>query len=43
LSVADLGKKIGALAENARRNHDDPVSRTDGAMLIVHGTTKVAA
>jgi hypothetical protein len=43
LSVADLGKKIGALAENARRHHDDPVSRTDGAMLIVHGTTKVAA
>lgn len=43
LSVADLGKKIGALAENARRNHDDPAARTDGAMLIVHGTTKVAA
>ena len=43
LSVADLGKKIGALAENARRHHDDPAARTDGAMLIVHGTTKVAA
>jgi hypothetical protein len=42
-SVADLGKKIGALSENAKRYHDDPASRTDGAMLIVHGTTKVAA
>lgn len=42
-SVNDLGKKIGALTENARRYHDDPASRTDGAMLIVHGTTKVAA
>jgi hypothetical protein len=43
LSVADLGKKIGALAENARTHYDDPITRTDGAMLIVHGTTKVAA
>ncbi len=43
MSVADLGKKIGALAENARTHYDDPITRTDGAMLIVHGTTKVAA
>jgi hypothetical protein len=43
MGVADLGKKIGALAENAKQYHDDPASRTDGAMLIVHGTTKVAA
>jgi hypothetical protein len=43
MGVADVGKKIGALAENAKRYHDDPVARTDGAMLIVHGTTKVAA
>lgn len=43
MGVADLGKKIGALSENAKRYHDDPAARTDGAMLIVHGTTKVAA
>ena len=43
MSVADFAKKIGALAENARTHHDDPIMRTDGAMLIVHGSTKVAA
>ena len=43
MSVADFAKKIGALAENARTHYDDPITRTDGAMLIVHGTTKVAA
>jgi hypothetical protein len=42
-SVNDLGKKIGALADNARRHHDDPIGRCDGAMVIVHGTTKAAA
>lgn len=42
-SVKDLGKKIGALTENAKHYHDDPAARTDGAMLIVHGTTKAAA
>ena len=43
MSVADFAKKIGALAENARTHHDDPITRTDGAMMIVHGSTKVAA
>ena len=41
--VNDLGKKIGALADNAKRHHDDPIGRCDGAMVIVHGTTKAAA
>lgn len=43
MSVADFAKKIGALAENARTHYDDPIARTDGAMVIVHGSTKVAA
>ena len=42
-SVNDLGKKIGALADNARRHHDDPIGRCDGAMVIVHGSTRAAA
>lgn len=42
-SINDLGKKIGALVDNARRHHDDPIGRCDGAMVIMHGSTRAAA
>jgi hypothetical protein len=42
-SPADLGKRLAALAKNATDHRDDPLARLDGALMIVHGSTKVAA
>lgn len=41
-SPADLAKKLGALIQNARRHAVDPLARSEGAELVIHGQRTAA-